>query len=201
MIQKLKPVWIFFPFTVIFSVLFLAKGQMPSMLAGALFSAIAGYRIRSELAPGRAFPIFMLFLFLLVLGVAPVKGYSAVIIATTLLLITLRTLLLLLGEIQANKASLNRAQVVFSIGLFVQFCIQMVLVMVAFRGQPSGLSGIAELLNLKVLTIAAAAFSPLGWPVLAGVGFTYIPALQGYSPLILLFIASALLLFRVWKRA
>ncbi len=200
MIQKLKPVWIFFPFTVIFSVLFLAKGQMPSMLAGALFSAIAGYRIRSELAPGRAFPIFMLFLFLLVLGVAPVKGYSAVIIATTLLLITLRTLLLLLGEIQANKAALNRGQVVFSIGLFVQFCIQMVLVMVAFRGQPSPLSGIAELLNLKVLTVSAAVFSPLGWPVLAGVGLTYLPALNEYSQLILLLIASVLLMYRIWKR-
>ena len=170
------------------------------MLAGALFSAIAGYRIRSELAPGRAFPIFMLFLFLLVLGVAPVKGYSAVIIATTLLLITLRTLLLLLGEIQANKAALNRGQVVFSIGLFVQFCIQMVLVMVAFRGQPSPLSGIAELLNLKVLTVSAAVFSPLGWPVLAGVGLTYLPALNEYSQLILLLIASVLLMYRIWKR-
>jgi hypothetical protein len=199
MIQKLKPAWMFFPFTVIFSALFLAKGQMPSMLAGALFSAIAGFRIRSELAPGRAFPIFMLFLFLLVLGIAPVKGYSAVIIATTLLLITLRILLLLLGEIQGNKASLNRAQVVFSVGLFAQFLIQMVLVMGAFRGQPSSLSGIAELLNLRVLLGSAAAFTPIAWPVLALVGASFVPALQTYSPWVLFGLSSLLMVYRIRK--
>jgi hypothetical protein len=199
MIQKLKPAWIFFPFTVIFSALFLAKEQMPSMLAGALLSAIAGFRIRSELAPGRAFPIFMLFLFLLVLGIAPVKGYSAVIIATTILLITLRCLLLLLGEIQTNKASLDRAQVVFSVGLFLQFCVQMVLVMGAFRGQTTSLSALAELLNLRVLSVSSAAFTPLAWPVFAVVGATFVPALQTYSPWVLFGLSSLLMVYRIRK--
>ncbi len=199
MIQKLKPAWVFFPFTVIFSALFLAKGQMPSMLAGALFSAIAGFRIRSDLAPGRAFPVFMLFLFLLVLGLAPVKGYSAVVIATTLLLITLRILLLLLGEIQANKRSLDRTQVAFSAGLFVQFCIQMILVAGAFRGQPSGLTNLADFLNLRVLVISAAVFTPLAWPVLVLAGAAFFPALQAYSQWILLALASLIMLYRIRK--
>jgi|GEM_PF-3356507 len=197
MIQKLKPAWVFLPFTVIFSILFLAKGQNPSMLAGAVFSSIAGFRIRSELAPGRAFPIFMLFLFLLVLGFAPARGYSAVVTATALLLITLRCLLLLLNEIQNHKAALDRPRVLFSLGLVLQFCIQMVLVAAAFRGQPNVLSGIAEALSLKVLVMTAILFSPLGWLGALMIAVSFVPQVLPYSPWILWGISSVLMVSRL----
>ncbi len=201
MIQKLNPAWIFFPFTALFSILFLAKGQNPAMLSGAVFSSIAGFQLRTELAPGRAFPIFMLFLFLLVLGVAPVRGYSAVVIATTLLLITLRCLLLLLNEIQNHKAALDRSRISFSIGLVLQFCAQMILVTATFRGQPNALSGIAELLSLKVLFISAILFAPFGWIGAMGVMLTFLPILQSYSPWFMLVFSSGLMLLRLREKS
>jgi len=201
MIQKLKPAWIFFPFTLIFTLLFLGKGQLPSLLAGAVFSSIAGFKIRSELSPGRAFPLFMLFLFLLVLGLAPARGYSAVVIATTQLLITLRILLLLLGEIQGSKNGLGRPQITFSVGLLFQFCVLMVLVMTAFRGQPSSLTAIAELFHLRVLTLLATAFTPLwglGALVLAA---TFIPMAQSFSPFVLIGISTVMMIYRIQKKS
>jgi hypothetical protein len=145
-------------FTVIFSILYVALSRDPALLAGAVFSGLIGFRFQAPLGIRRGFPIGMLLLFLLVLGTLPVQGARTVVIHTTVLLLSMRVLLMSLAKIREPGAGGDRSWVVLSAGLAIQFFVSLSRVVYSFKSatpEPVVL-GFLDLRALAVLALIEA---------------------------------------------
>jgi hypothetical protein len=193
MIQPLLPAWIFFPFTGVFAGAYFGLGRADSMVAGAVLSAVAGFRIPGRVSPGKLFPLFMVFVFLLVIGVLPYRATTGILIHTASFLLSFRILILLLASIQTAARQVDRASLTVIIALVTQGFVSLFLIFSGFKSFDPSLVSLALMVNLKVLAVVATFFTPLRWVglgfgiLLAGVHF--FPAWQNTSGVLLILLA------------
>jgi hypothetical protein len=199
MVQRFNPAWIFFPFTVLFSAFYFWKGASEPLLAGLVLSAMAGFRIPGSISPSRAFPVFMLLLFMMVLALSPFRSSTRAMLYAAEALLVFRLLLILLSGIQTATSSFNRSHLVFLAGLVIEFSVLLALLYSAFKPVGNEVIRLADALHLKGVAVMATFFTPL-WPLgaLVSLGFL-IPASQPYAGFALIFLASAELVYRITR--
>ena len=193
MIQPLLPAWIFYPFTAIFAGAYFAFGRADSMIAGAVLSAIAGFRIPGRVPPKKVFPLFMVFLFLLVIGVLPYKATTGTLIHTATFLLSFRILILLLTSIQSAARPVDRSSLSLIFALVLQGFVSLFLVFSGFKLFSAPVLSVLLILNLKVLAVAATFFTRLRWVGLGFgillVGFHFVPEWKDASGMLLILLA------------
>ncbi len=201
MVQRFNPAWIFFPFTVLFSVLYFWKGASEPWLAGLVLSAIAGFRIPGSISPSRAFPVFMLLLFMMVLALSPFRSSTRAMLYAAEALLVFRVLLILLSGIQNSKSPFNRSHLVFLAGLVIEFSVLLALLYSAFKPVSNEVIRYADAIHLKTVSVMVTFFTPL-WPLGILVSLVFlIPASQPYSGFALIFLASVELVYRISRTA
>jgi len=193
MIQPLLPAWVFFPFTVLFIGAFFGLGRADSMIAGAVLSAVAGFRIPGRVSPGKLFPLFMVLVFLFVVGVLPYKATTGTLIYTACFLLSFRILILMLTSIQGGSKQVDRAALTVIFALVLQGFVSLFLVFSAFKPLSPSWVSLALMVNLNVLAVAATFFTPLQWLGL-GVGVLltsvhFFPVAKEASGVILILLA------------
>ncbi|NDG83455.1 MAG: hypothetical protein EBX52_00265 [Proteobacteria bacterium] len=143
---------VFALFTGIFSTLYFVFLRDPALLAGAVFAGLIGFRFQEPIGMRRWFPIGMLLLFLLVLGTLPFRGPRVTVMHTTLLLLSMRGLLLSLAKIREPGVGVDRSSVALSAGLAIQFFVSLSRLVYSFKSatpEPAALG----FLDLRALAL------------------------------------------------
>ncbi|MBC7398257.1 MAG: hypothetical protein H7333_12515 [Bdellovibrionales bacterium] len=163
MMKAFRLQWIFFAFTLIFSV-FLFRSMEEGVLCGVLYAALLGVKLPHDLRPRDLFPLVMLFLFLMVITLIPQRLFTASLMYTVRSLILFRALVATLNGIQGSKRATPKAAIAWIAGLTLSLGASALLVYSTFRPVGEPLVHFAHYFVFAPLMVLGTLFTPLAVP-------------------------------------